>query len=1661
MKFFWGTVKQVQYIPGIVVSDIIGAHDLSAAQSRRSAGRLPTLSARTTTIAERYSSMDEPLNCVASPLAAVSAPVSAIGYDEQQGLLFVGMANVMRVYSLDGMLLSSDTVLPAGEAIHGCVPLYGGAVAIFGIREVRCHVCQLDRNAGQCVLMPAFFALHLRRRVLCIAGSDGGNNVGTKELVLGIGTDENAVHWFAVDVAVAADASSAMSPFSIIRCTETPLLYALALHSQPSSRWLAVAGSAFRSILCFDCTSSSSTTSSSSVTAGIPPQPAQSLDEQRRAPICRLTGHEGAIFKVVPSISGQWLASVSDDRRVILWPTPNVSKGDGHPLPATAAVVAPLSPSSAAQAKFEDPQRGAPTASVRGVAGWFAHGARVWDVSFLAERGGSVEIDGESAHESVHDGGGRALGEGCQRITLATSGEDSLVKLWGVSIPFCSQITGSAGSTRGEPSSKLSSQPSAAEVTLLVTLRGHDGKHVWCVAGCIAAHDRKALALASGGADGAVKLWPVQQYMREQEAATAAKVTQHQVPAGSAVPSSGSGHMDGSRSAMTSTTTSLICAGAAGQPAAAGEKQSASAIRALALLGPAHVVVADGVGGVHLMELEPSSTGSAVGEAASEAVGEAVREAGPLVAGAPSRAPAPPVLLHSAQGMRWSRVQASIGDEAAGGGARVVVGSASGDILLLELARGVFGGSGGAGSSVRSREGLHQLNAGTLLAADALRWKAHTTCIMQFAWAPPSDGSAHIGAPLASADSTGQLALWSSPPAAPAPVTAAATPSTAIAAGMPADASSPPRLLDLARPMPGSQRITAIAAAAGLCDSSGAAAPIVLLCGGSSGALRALWAEGASSTSSSSASSAAPEERRLPPDDDTLLPTAHGTTPVTHILASSNDTDGGDTGAARCSVFSCGRNGIVNEYELSVVGSVGADAAAATSQRRLRLSVLRSWRCSVASILECLLPTPDGLAVLGFLQSDALIWSVNGRQELARWPTKGYRHPKDASLVPLGAGGGAFLLAYAHAQQVHAHRSRAHTTPGTGGRASLASVDGGSLDGSGSGGLGVDRDGGRMTAGGEGGVVRARSLHQNFHGREGLCVLPTDILERLRGASSTGLSNAANPAPRFSFVTGSEDNTIKLMSCSVDLTHASEGHGSPPEPLRVESTLEGHPAPVRALALSVSDSGAAAALFSAGGKEAIHSWKLQPERRGSGSGSGGGAGGAGRGTSSGGGTAGTGPYGSLDKASSSSFTTSIRAALLCTRVPPERNSGAAKRKGTAHHRSEAQADSRFFALAAEPLPMPSGRPAHLLAASTSQAQVDLFVLLLGDGEEDETATAEARGAAGGETARVAGGSDGRARLLPLGRLECEGGPQLCLSLRRVAANEMTGGGKGGEGGGTVATFLLSGGTNGALSVWDLQPLLDGWTPGPTDASGWAPLQVLDGMRPICIIPGLHAMGVNAMCLLPIQPGPPPGARSSPEMAASATLLIASGGDDQSVGLSALGLSSAVEAAGDSQDGGGSRVCVWAMAHGLRDAVHSAGVRGISAVGRKGNFILTVGGDGRLRGWGISPLASGLMGAEGKASLCGNAEWARSMLRPLWSCVVSIEQIHALCVCGGGGARFGASADEEEREVEEVAAVVVGGGVEVFSMALLGRPGGETEQALELRERAGNARAPYS
>ena len=59
-------------------------------------------------------------------------------------------------------------------------------------------------------------------------------------------------------------------------------------------------------------------------------------------------------------------------------------------------------------------------------------------------------------------------------------------------------------------------------------------------------------------------------------------------------------------------------------------------------------------------------------------------------------------------------------------------------------------------------------------------------------------------------------------------------------------------------------------------------------------------------------------------------------------------------------VYSCGRNGVVNESGLQVErGGCGA----------IQLVALRSWRCPAANFLERLLLCDDGdLVVMGFVQ---------------------------------------------------------------------------------------------------------------------------------------------------------------------------------------------------------------------------------------------------------------------------------------------------------------------------------------------------------------------------------------------------------------------------------------------------------------------------------------------------------------------------------------------------------------------------------------------------------------------------------------------------------------------------------------------------------------------
>ena len=635
--------------------------------------------------------------------AASIAPITALHHSN--GLLLVGSANIIRVYTAaTGALISTTTVLPAGESVHGIRIIAHNFLLVFGVREVRCHRLDEQHNIA---IQPSF-ARRSPRRVLCLHFEC----VGGREL-LGIGTDENAIRWVTLD-ASAAD--------GVVACSDAPLLYAMALQRVGSRRFLSIGGSAFRDVIAWDATPSSSASSSKVV----------------RPPLCRLVGHEGAVFRVVPSPCGSWLATVSDDRRVLLWATPTIeSSADDD------------------DDQVERMQRTCtePVSEVRSVAAWFAHGARVWDAAFIV--GG------------VGDTTAAATGDTTSKpLLLASSGEDCLVKLWRVAL-----------ATAGRQE---------AEVTLLSTLRGHSGKHVWCVTSI------GANGVASGGADGAVKLWPLPQ------------------------------------SAVAEPTTIT---------AAAASGSSSAAV-------PASMV-----------QLPPEEPGAIRALDILETVGCAfAATASGSVWALPLGDEQPPQRLYKEDGNRWSVVHATILDGDSNmkkhsnlkhsnmKNVIVLLGSASGDALLLQIED--YGYSG------------------KWTVYPATQWRAHKTCIMQFAWATPYQPQ--VACNLASADSTGELTTW--PPMV----------SEAYAC--------PPR--GTYRPLPASQRITALAFAS----------PSVWLCGGSAGGLALLSCAQYSIGSSDGATA------------ETFIEHAHGSQPVTSILVEDPP-----PGAA-APVFTCGRNGVVNAH---------------------------------------------------------------------------------------------------------------------------------------------------------------------------------------------------------------------------------------------------------------------------------------------------------------------------------------------------------------------------------------------------------------------------------------------------------------------------------------------------------------------------------------------------------------------------------------------------------------------------------------------------------------------------------------------------------------------------------------------------------------------------
>ena len=260
---------------------------------------------------------------------------------------------------------------------------------------------------------------------------------------LAVGCDDNVLRlWHlpkpeaaaAVATAAASRAGRAPLPVQRISCTARSILYAMALQrvADPAAPMLAAVGSAFRTVLVWDAR---------------PVAHGDTLSQQpphehcRRPPLWQLEGHEGAVFRL--AWSGTLLASVSDDRRAMLWR------------------VVPPSPGSEAGAA----DAGGQPPLLRSEHSWFAHSVRIWDCCWAS------------------DGGEEGL-------QLATAGEDGSAKLWRIA---CGRSTKGGGGER---------------IELLSTLRGHAGKHVWCVAASSGGAGSPRL-LASGGADGAVKLWPL------------------------------------------------------------------------------------------------------------------------------------------------------------------------------------------------------------------------------------------------------------------------------------------------------------------------------------------------------------------------------------------------------------------------------------------------------------------------------------------------------------------------------------------------------------------------------------------------------------------------------------------------------------------------------------------------------------------------------------------------------------------------------------------------------------------------------------------------------------------------------------------------------------------------------------------------------------------------------------------------------------------------------------------------------------------------------------------------------------------------------------------------------------------------------------------------
>ncbi|GAA5935945.1 hypothetical protein JCM1841_006598 [Sporobolomyces salmonicolor] len=200
----------------------------------------------------------------------------------------------------------------------------------------------------------------------------------------------------------------------------------------------------------------------------------------------RLEGHRGAIFALSFSPSSRYLASGSDDRTIRIWDLTKLS----------------LSSSSRPEQASAEP------------ATLWGHEGRVWRVDWLDE------------------------------TTLTSVAEDATCRLWAFQPPGpLASFAPPAPSRLSRPHSSAPLSPNSHPYTLLSTFRnGHDGRSIWSVASCSLpgeldegeARERRRKALVTGGADGGVRCWFVQddeENVREKEKPNVAMAASRPHPA--------------------------------------------------------------------------------------------------------------------------------------------------------------------------------------------------------------------------------------------------------------------------------------------------------------------------------------------------------------------------------------------------------------------------------------------------------------------------------------------------------------------------------------------------------------------------------------------------------------------------------------------------------------------------------------------------------------------------------------------------------------------------------------------------------------------------------------------------------------------------------------------------------------------------------------------------------------------------------------------------------------------------------------------------------------------------------------------------------------------------------------------------------------------------